>query len=63
MATTSKVYRVEVERQPNGLWKWTPTDAAGRVKLDGGWTDYNRKADAVRGARRRCGATVKIVFK
>ena len=57
-----KVYRVVVEQQRNGGWKWTPTDAQGKVKLAGGRSDYGRKHDAVRGARRACGAKIRIAF-
>jgi hypothetical protein len=64
MATkTTKVHRVVIEQQRNGGWKWTPTDAQGRVKLAGGKSDYGRRHDAVRGARRACGVGVKIDFK
>jgi len=62
MASGAKVYRVVVEQQRSGGWKWTPTDAQGKVKLAGGRSDYGRKSSAVRGARRACGAKIRIAF-
>ena len=56
----AKVYRAVVERQADGGFKWTPTDAQGRVKRGEGATDYTRRHDAVRGARRACGAKIRI---
>lgn len=63
--TSGKVYRVVVKRDagPAGGWGWTPTDAQGRVKLAGGRAGYSRKSDAARGARRACGAKVRIAYE
>lgn len=61
MAKT-KIYRVVIEMKRNG-WAWTPTDPQGRVKLEGGKSGYSRSDVAVRGARRACGATVKIAHR
>lgn len=61
MAGTRKVYRVVVSQTSAG-WRWQATDAQGRVTFDLGKSGYTRKADAVRGARRACGANVRIAF-
>lgn len=57
----ARVTRVEVSRGRDG-WDWVPTDAQGRVRIGVGKRGYSRRADAVRGARRACGATVRIAY-
>ncbi len=58
---SGKVHRVVVGKSRSG-WFWQATDPQGKTKLAQKRTGYAEKRNAVRGARRACGAGVRIVF-
>lgn len=55
----ARVTRVRITYRSDG-WAWQPLDPQGRIVRGEGASQYSRKASAIRGAKRACGATVRI---